>query len=200
MVRNKSGGNKNRRGARKKLHEPVRTALRKAVLDGEMYARVTKIFGGGMADVLCNDGVVRLLVIRRSFRGRNKRDNFVALHSVILVGIREWEVVAVGKKPKADLLYIYSKQQIYELKKLEDFNEILLPEDMADNDSTECGIQIQADGGGAGGGADGGGAGDGANGGGAGGDDSWTMGLISPDESSNNIIIGDGEEISFDDI
>jgi initiation factor 1A len=182
MVRNQRGGNKNRRGARKNHHEPISTALRKAVIEGEMYARVTKIFGGGMADVLCNDGIVRLLVIRRSFRGRNKRDNFVALNSVVLVGIRQWEVVAVGKKSKADLLYIYSKSQVYELKKLEDFNGILLPEDMADEDRQEGGIQIKA-----------GGGGDGF-------DNGETMELIAEDTPANNIIIGNGEEISFDDI
>ena len=143
MVRNKGGGNRNRRGARKHSHAPVTTALRKAVVEGEMYARVTKIFGSGMADVLCNDGVIRLLIIRRNFRGRNKRDNFVALGSIVLVGIRLWEVVCVGKKSKTDLLYIYSKTNVNELKKLDNFNQRLLPEDMASKDQQEGGVEIK---------------------------------------------------------
>jgi len=143
MVRNKGGGNRNRRSARKSYHVPVSTAFRKAVIDGEMYARVTKMFGGGMADILCNDGVKRLLIIRRNFRGKNKRDNFVALGSIILVGIRLWEVVCVGKKPKADLLYIYSKYNISELKKLDDFSHLLLPEEMSSNNKQENGVEMK---------------------------------------------------------
>ena len=126
MVKNKRGGNRNRRGARKNTQGTMKTVIRKAVEEGEIYARATRIFGNGMADVLCNDGVTRLLIIRRKFRGKHQRDNAVKLGGIVLVGIRLWEVVAVGKKPKVDLLCVYSNSHIQELKKLEDFNKILL--------------------------------------------------------------------------
>ena len=131
MVKNKRGGNRNRRGARKNTQGPIKTVLRKAVEEGEIYARVTRVFGNGMADVLCNDGVIRLLIIRRKFRGKQQRDNAVKLNGIVLVGIRLWEVVAVGKKPKVDLLCVYSNAQVDELKKLEDFNDVLLASELS---------------------------------------------------------------------
>ena len=72
----------------------------------EMYAKVTNVYGGGMLEVMCNDGVRRLCVIRRKFKGRNKRDNQISINSVLIVGLREWEVVQKGKKEKVDLLYV----------------------------------------------------------------------------------------------
>ena len=115
MVRNFRGGNKGKKGAKSRLKSTENTKKIRYAKDGEMYAKVTKLYGHGMAEVLCTDGVVRLLVIRKKFKGRNKRDNNVSLHAIILVGIREWEVVS-GKKEKVDLLYVYSKTQQNELK------------------------------------------------------------------------------------
>ena len=83
----------------------------------EMYAKVTNVYGGGMLEVMCNDGVRRLCVIRRKFKGRNKRDNQISINSVLIVGLREWEVVQKGKKEKVDLLYVYDNNQLETLKK-----------------------------------------------------------------------------------
>jgi hypothetical protein len=107
---------------------------------------VIKINGGGTADIFCNDGILRLLVIRKKFRGRNKRDNQIKLHTVILAGIRNWEVVAADKKPKTDLLYIYSNSQLPQLCKIANINQIILPEEMRsdakDNGGFEFGNNI----------------------------------------------------------
>ena len=43
------------------------------------------------------------------------------------VGLRDWEHRAEGKKPKVDLLYVYSESQIPELKKDSKFNTEILP-------------------------------------------------------------------------
>ena len=97
--------------------------------DGEMYARVTNTYGHGMAEVLCEDGKQHLLIIRKKFKGRNKRDNNVCLHSVLLVGKREWEVVAAKKKQKVDLLFVYSKENIVQLKKKSDISRKIFGEE-----------------------------------------------------------------------
>ena len=81
-----------------------------------------------MADVLCNDGVMRLLIIRKKFRGRHRRDNRIKIHTVVLVGIREWEVVGPQKKSKVDLLEVYSDSDVAQLQKIGDINSSLLPE------------------------------------------------------------------------
>tara|TARA_Y100000817_G_scaffold94357_1_gene73476 strand:+ start:607 stop:1029 length:423 start_codon:yes stop_codon:yes gene_type:complete len=116
MVRNLKGGNKGKKGARSRL-KGNDTTPRKLRLksEGEMYAKTVNMYGNGMAEVLCDDGVLRLLIIRKKFKGRNKRANHVALHSVLLVGKREYEIVQAGKKEKVDLLFVYSQPQAIEL-------------------------------------------------------------------------------------
>lgn len=119
MVKNKKGGSKHKKMASKDVKEQsVRKTLRLANPREpcEIYARVTNIYGGQNIGVICNDGVERLCVLRRKFRGRNKRDNQITLNQIILVGKREWEVVAPNKKEKVDLLYIYSNYQYEQLK------------------------------------------------------------------------------------
>ena len=71
----------------------------------------------------------RLCVIRKKFRGRHKRDNQIVVHSLIMVGIRDYEVVAVGKKPKCDLLYVYSNEQKKELNRGGHVHSCLLTQD-----------------------------------------------------------------------
>jgi translation initiation factor 1A len=143
MVKNKKGGSRHKKQASKNTRDvSFNTKLRKAKADGEMYARVIKMNGNGMADVICNDGVTRLLIIRRKFRGRNRRDNQVSLGTMLLVGIRLWEVVGGGKKPKVDLLYTYSAGQINELKKIPEINDIILPEEVRSAKANMGGFEI----------------------------------------------------------
>ena len=131
MVKNKTGGNRHKKQARKNVNAPVSTKLRFAKEEGEMYAKVTKLFGNGMAEILCNDKETRLLIIRRRFKGRNKRDNMIELETFVLVGIRTWEVRMGNKKQKADLLYVYSPSQVEELiKKDTAINEAIVPADI----------------------------------------------------------------------
>lgn len=127
MGKNFKGGKKHKKGA--KNSQPFnRAKLRLAKEDGEIYAKCTSVYGNGMAEVFCNDGVTRLLIIRRRFKGRNKRDNNVSIDTMLLVGLRAWEVVAAKKKQKVDLLYVYSQADLDHLKKLEDINPKVLPD------------------------------------------------------------------------
>ena len=119
MVKNKKGGSKHKKMASKfAKDEPIRKTLRLANHREpcEIYARVTNIYGGQNVGVICNDGVERLCVLRRKFRGRNKRDNQITLNKILLVGKRDWEVVAPNKKEKVDLLYVYSEYQYEQLR------------------------------------------------------------------------------------
>jgi initiation factor 1A len=112
MVKNKKGGGRHKKMASKHAKMPTKSfKLRLPGAEGELIAHVTKLYGYGHLNVLCNDGVERLCVIRKKFKGRNRRDNQITLHSYILVGIRSYEVVMRGKKPKCDLLYVYSRDQ-----------------------------------------------------------------------------------------
>ena len=119
MVKNKKGGSKHKKMASKFAKAPtIRKTLRlvNPREPCEIYARVINIYGGSNIGVICNDGVERLCIMRRKFRGRNKRDNQISLNKILLVGKRDWEVVAPKKKEKVDLLYIYSEYQYEQLK------------------------------------------------------------------------------------
>jgi translation initiation factor 1A len=133
MVRNMHGGNKGKKGARSKMKgNDIPRKLRKKK-DGEMYAKVQKMFGNGMAEVLCDDGVIRLLIIRKKFKGRHKRENNVSFDSILLVGKRDWQVIQAGKKEKVDLLFVYSQPQAVEL-------NVFVEEDPDD-----CGVDFSDD-------------------------------------------------------
>ena len=139
MPKNKSGGRNNRKRASKHAQPIIRMNVRLAKDDAEMYAIVTKLCGNGRADVKCSDGVTRLLEIRKKFRGRNKRDNMIAMGTIILVGERDWEVRSAKKKEKVDLLYVYSSGQHDALKK-DDAACVLFG--MSNKDNTIDGYEI----------------------------------------------------------
>ena len=52
------------------------------------------------------------------------------MNGVVLAGIRSWEVVAPGKKPKADLIFVYSKNHIFDLYKKKDIPRRIFPDDI----------------------------------------------------------------------
>ena len=108
MVKNKKGGSGHKRQARKHTNDGgIRThKTRFAGHPDELYAICTKMYGGHVG-VLCQDGVERLCVLRKKFKGRGKRDNSVTVGTWLLVGKREFEVRAADKKEKCDLLEVY---------------------------------------------------------------------------------------------
>ena len=145
MVKNKKGGKGHKRGARKHLNSSLHAPkFREAKEEGEMYAKITRIFGGGNAEIICNDGITRLLVIRGKFRGRNKRDNNVVQNAMVLVGVRDWEVVTAGKKPKADLLFVYPLSHHVNFKRLENINPKIMPDGVS-NDNNDDNIEFTHD-------------------------------------------------------
>jgi initiation factor 1A len=123
MVKN-FGGCRTKKVSRKHVNIESRENkyLRMSEDVSEMYAVVIKLFGNGMCNVKCLDGKERLCIIRKKFKGRNKRHNLVASGIWVLVGLREWETVTMdSKKPqKCDLLEVYSNADKEKLKKNED--------------------------------------------------------------------------------
>ena len=111
MVKNTTGGNKQKSQARK-LQAPSHSYKKVRVLeeDGEMYAQVSKLLGNGMCHVSTLDGTKMLCMIRGKFRGRNKRDNHLKTGTWILVATREWEEKKTDASSlnKCDLLEVYS--------------------------------------------------------------------------------------------
>ena len=80
-------------------------------------------------------------IIRKKFKGRNKKDNNVSVDSIVLVGIRTWEVLSGNKKPKVDLLYAYSPSQVDDLVKDKLIGEIIYP-DSVSKEEQDDGIEF----------------------------------------------------------
>jgi len=117
MVKNTKGGNKSKKQAKKYITRSANYKLRKSEEPNEIYAIVTKIYGNGRVLIKCNDGAERTCIIRKKFRGRNKRDNEVSMDTLILAGRREWEKSANNKLELCDLLEVYNLQDRNELKR-----------------------------------------------------------------------------------
>jgi translation initiation factor IF-1 len=127
MVKNTTGGNKNKGQARKFTQSSSSgQRLRVSQDPDEIYAQVTKCLGNGMCHVVSLSGTSWLCYIRGKFRGRSKRDNMLKTGSWVLVGAREWEEgpqatigqITAGKKklPACDLLEVYSDVEKEKLK------------------------------------------------------------------------------------
>jgi translation initiation factor 1A len=116
MVKNLKGGSGHKSQARKFASTGASkqgSKLRVIEEEGEIYAQITKMFGNGMCDALCIDEVTRLCIIRGKFRGgKGKRNSFVTVGTLVLVGIRDWET----DSDKCDLLEVYNQTEVDQLK------------------------------------------------------------------------------------
>jgi hypothetical protein len=115
MVKN-FGGKKGKKISRKRQNISTSKGVRVKSDPDEIYAVVLKLCGGAICEVLCEDKITRLCVIRSKFRGRGKRGNILSPGVLIMVGKRSWEVVSSAKKEKCDLLEVYNDNDTRKLK------------------------------------------------------------------------------------
>ena len=117
MVKNTTGGNNNKKFARKHASGSKAGAkLRISEDEGELFAISTKLLGNNMFHAVATDGMSYLVHIRGKFSGRGKRDNTIAAGVWVLIGLREWsnkseiksENLNKIKLQQADLLEVYS--------------------------------------------------------------------------------------------
>jgi hypothetical protein len=109
MVKNTIGGkkgkmmaNKNGGGGLKK--EQIRLIEFPGI---EVFVCVTKVFGGGLFEVMDNDSNKYTAYLRGKMKGHNKRHNLVALFSILLVALR------IDTDPtKCDILFVYDSHDI----------------------------------------------------------------------------------------
>ena len=115
MVKNK-GGNRAKKCASK--HQNAETRRLRLKQDSlELYGAVLKMFGGSRLQVICEDDVERICIIRNKFRGRNKRHNIIKPGVWVLVGKREYEQVSCTKIETVDLLHVYKDYEKDDIKK-----------------------------------------------------------------------------------
>ena len=111
MVRNKVGGNRAKKFARKNMAPTSNKKLRVVENEDEMYAICTKMLGNCQIEAMCLDGRLRLCFIRKKFTGKNKHNNIIRVGSWIMCGIRSWESSSSSRLEKADLLEIYNDNE-----------------------------------------------------------------------------------------
>jgi initiation factor 1A len=115
MVKN-SGGNKAKKQARKSSFVQTATQnVRYVKEEGEMYAIVSKIYGGKNCQVMCDDGISRRCTIRRKFTTAKVGSNMIAIGTWLLVGLYDWEVRS-DRTQTCDVLEIYSQNEKEKLK------------------------------------------------------------------------------------
>jgi hypothetical protein len=134
MVKN-SGGNKSKKQARKTVGIPTAVQnVRYVKEEGELYAVITKIYGGKTCQVMCDDGVSRRCTIRRKFMMSRRGDNALAVGSWLMAGLYDWEKRADGTQT-CDILEVYSAGEREKLKQT--VNTKVLKHIMAVNNTLE---------------------------------------------------------------
>lgn len=117
MVKNNTGGNKAKGFARKNIVKRD-NALRVAQEEGEIYAQAVKVMGGSIVSIIDINGKPLRGHIRGKFRGRGKRDNFIAPNTWLLVGLHNWDFdkIKSGDIRDCDVLEVYNDSDKIRLK------------------------------------------------------------------------------------
>ena len=118
MVKNTTGGTGTKSLARKHQVRGDGGRLRLPTCELEQIAIVTKMLGNGMCEIHTNDNVRLMGHIRSSFRGKQKRHNLVAISTIVLVGMREWE----NPYKNCDILTIYDSLQVEQMRNMPSIN------------------------------------------------------------------------------
>lgn len=107
----KRGGNKRKNKSGAGPSKGVRFCAE----EGEQYAVITKVYGGPNCQAVCQDGKLRMCVIRSKFRWRNKSHNRISAGTWVMVGVRDWETAAKGEQ-KCDVLEVYADTDVTQLR------------------------------------------------------------------------------------
>jgi len=96
MVKNSTGGCKQKGMARKDLNSSLSSRDYVPQNEAEHFAQVTRLLGNGMCHVqilLHDKSLLSDIVchIRGKFRAKNKRHNTIIVGSFVVVGLRTWE-------------------------------------------------------------------------------------------------------------
>ena len=138
MVKNTVGGSKTKGFARKTYNSSSSSVIRLPMNHLEKFAIVTKLYGQGRCQVITTDDITLTCIIRNKFKSRFKNMNLVSLHSIILIGLREWE--GPDNFKITDLLEVYSYDDITHIRTLpyisfHIFDNIILPDYTHDRDN-----------------------------------------------------------------
>jgi len=110
MVKNTIGGKKGKMLS-KKQNGTNNSSFPISMDEGEIYVCVSKVFGGGVFEVIDKNKVKYKAYLRGKMKGSNKRHNLVSMNSILLVGIRS----DLSDKFSVDILFVYENHHIQTL-------------------------------------------------------------------------------------
>jgi hypothetical protein len=118
MVKNTIGGKKGKMMANKRSGSGGDKKLRLSMNEDEIYVCVSKVFGGGLFEVMNNEGGIFKAHLRGKMKGPNKRHNFVSLFSILLVGKRS----DLSDSLNCDILFVYDDHDVLSISLLPNLN------------------------------------------------------------------------------
>jgi hypothetical protein len=123
--RNLQGGNKTKAMAKSNtpyLNSPSRTPQ----TPEEKYAIVKSVSGSGRFRLISTDNKVYVGILPGSMRGHKKRNNYVALDSIVLINDRtSWQ--SIKHNSHADIIHVYTPNEIHRLDLLSFFTNSNIP-------------------------------------------------------------------------
>jgi len=112
----KKGGHK-----KKKIQQNTRRAMIYATGEGQVYARITHVFGNGRYRCICLDtNTERMAILRGSLRRAAKN---VVVDAIIIVSLRDFQ------DDKCDIVHIYKQEEKHEL-----VNRKIVPDNTQERD------------------------------------------------------------------
>jgi len=113
MVKNTIGGKKGKMLANKRSGNSAgaNSKLTLSSHPDEIFVCVSKVFGGGIFEVIDNNGKSLKAYLRGKMKGHNKRHNYVTLFSILLVGIRP----DLSASDICDILFVYDDHDVHSL-------------------------------------------------------------------------------------
>ena len=136
MVKNKTGGNKNKK---RKNESEDKFNQRELITkdDGQEYAQVIKLLGNSRMEVKCFDGTNRLCHIRGTLK---KKKIWILINDIILVSVREFE------DNKCDALIKYNADEVKKLKKLGEIpDNVKTNEGEGDEEEKDIGVDFRGE-------------------------------------------------------
>lgn len=100
-------------------------------VEGTVYGQVTKALGDCNFKVFCFDSTERLCHLRGALVKNKSKQNRIETDTIVLVGLRDFQ------NEKGDIIYVYTKEQVAELKNMKEIPSKIVNEsshDVDDND------------------------------------------------------------------
>ena len=101
-------------------------------VEGTVYGQVTKTLGDRNFTVFCFDSTERFCHLRGALSKGKSKENRIEVGTVVLIGLRTFQ------DEKGDIVYVYSKEQVMELKGLKEIpSKITTPDSSYEIDNDD---------------------------------------------------------------